>query len=69
MTAEVVISELGDISRFPNAKKICACAGLVPKVTTAQHDVDSFRTMSIGLSSIGVTNLDGLAQRQAQSLQ
>ena len=38
-------------------------------VTTEQLDVDSFRTTSIGLSSIGVTNLDGLAQRQAQSLQ
>ena len=32
MTAEVVISELGDVSRFPNAKKICAYAGLVPEV-------------------------------------
>jgi transposase len=32
VTAEVVISELGDISRFPNAKKICAYAGLAPKV-------------------------------------
>ena len=32
VTAEVVISELGDISRFPNAKKICAYAGLVPAV-------------------------------------
>jgi transposase len=32
VTAEVVISELGDISRFPNAKKICAYAGLVPRV-------------------------------------
>jgi transposase len=32
VTAEVVISELGDVSRFPNAKKICAYAGLVPAV-------------------------------------
>ena len=32
VTAEVVVSELGDFSRFPNAKKICAYAGLVPKV-------------------------------------
>ena len=32
VTAEVVISELGDVSRFPNAKKICAYAGLVPTV-------------------------------------
>jgi transposase len=32
VTAKVVVSELGDVSRFPNAKKICAYAGLVPKV-------------------------------------
>jgi transposase len=32
VTAEVVVSELGDFSRFPNAKKISAYAGLVPKV-------------------------------------
>ena len=32
VTAEVVLSELGDISRFRNAKKVCAYAGLVPVV-------------------------------------
>jgi transposase len=32
VTAEVLLSELGDVSRFPNAKKICAYAGLVPAV-------------------------------------
>ncbi len=32
VTAEVIISELGDVSRFSNAKKICAYAGLAPKV-------------------------------------
>src|SRR5262249_22173807 len=32
VTAEVVLSELGDVSRFPNAKKVCAYAGLVPAV-------------------------------------
>ena len=32
MTAEVVLSELGDISRFRNAKAVCAYAGLVPTV-------------------------------------
>ena len=32
MTAEVVLSELGDISRFRNAKTVCAYAGLVPVV-------------------------------------
>jgi transposase len=32
VTAEVVLSEVGDVSRFGNAKKICAYAGLVPTV-------------------------------------
>jgi transposase len=32
VTAEVVLSELGDVSRFRNAKAICAYAGLVPAV-------------------------------------
>ena len=32
MTAEVVLSELGDVSRFRNAKAVCAYAGLVPTV-------------------------------------
>jgi len=32
VTAEVILSELGDISRFRNAKQVCAYAGLVPIV-------------------------------------
>jgi transposase len=32
VTIDVVLSELGDVSRFPNAKKVCAYAGLVPAV-------------------------------------
>ena len=32
VTAEVVLSELGDISRFRNAKTVCPYAGLVPVV-------------------------------------
>jgi transposase len=32
VTAEVIISELGDVSRFRNAKAVCAYAGLVPAV-------------------------------------
>ena len=32
VTTEVVISELGEISRFKNAKAVCAYAGLVPIV-------------------------------------
>jgi transposase len=32
VTAEVVISELGDVKRFRNAKTVCAYAGMVPRV-------------------------------------
>jgi len=32
VTAEVVLSEIGDVGRFRNAKTICAYAGLVPGV-------------------------------------
>jgi transposase len=32
VTAEVLLSELGDVSRFRNAKAVCAYAGLVPVV-------------------------------------
>jgi transposase len=32
VTAEVILSEVGDFSRFPNAKTISAYAGLVPAV-------------------------------------
>ena len=32
VTVNVVISELGDIARFPSSKDVCAYAGLVPRV-------------------------------------
>ena len=32
VTIEVIVSELGDVQRFPNAKTASAYAGLVPKV-------------------------------------
>ena len=28
----LIVSEIGDITRFPNAKKLCSYAGLVPSV-------------------------------------
>ena len=32
MTVDVVVSELGDVSRFHSVKAVCAYAGLVPAV-------------------------------------
>ena len=31
-SALLIVSEIGDIDRFPNAKKLCSYAGLVPSV-------------------------------------
>jgi len=41
LTAMTLVAEIGDISRFPSARKLCAWAGLTPKVrnsdTTVRH--------------------------------
>jgi transposase len=34
-TAMLVIAEIGDVSRFPNARKLCAWAGLTPTVRSS----------------------------------
>jgi transposase len=34
-TAMLVIAEVGDVSRFPNARKLCAWAGLTPTVRSS----------------------------------
>jgi transposase len=31
----LILSEIGDIGRFPSAKKLCSSAGLVPRVHTS----------------------------------
>ena len=42
LTAMTLVSEIGDISRFPDARKLCAWAGLTPKFRnsdmTVHHD-------------------------------
>jgi len=38
-TALVIKSEIGDISRFPNAKKLCSYAGLIPSTYASAEKV------------------------------
>ncbi len=69
VTAEVVISELGDVSRFSSAKKISAYAGLVPKVrqTGGKKSKDLAITKEgSGLFALGPGRV-GLAVGQDQS--
>jgi transposase len=49
VTAEVVLSELGDVGRFKNAKAICAYAGLVPVVKQSGGK----RSKDLGISKQG----------------
>jgi transposase len=48
VTVEVVVSELGDISRFSSAKKVCAYAGLVPKVRQSSDKRKELRLTKAG---------------------
>jgi transposase len=39
LTAMTVVAEIGDISRFPNARTLCAWAGLTPQVRNSDRKV------------------------------
>jgi transposase len=39
LTAMTVVAEIGDISRFPSARKLCAWAGLTPAVRNSDRKV------------------------------
>ena len=49
VTAEVVISELGDVRRFRNAKTVCAYAGLAPVVRQS----GGMKSKDLGISKQG----------------
>jgi transposase len=38
-TAMMLVAEIGDISRFPSARKLCAWAGLTPSVHTSDRSI------------------------------
>jgi transposase len=39
LTAMTVVAEIGDIGRFPSARKLCAWAGLTPQVRNSDRTV------------------------------
>lgn len=39
LTAMMLVAEIGDIERFPTARKLCAWAGLTPQVRNSDHSV------------------------------
>jgi transposase len=39
LTAMTVVAEIGDIGRFPTARKLCAWAGLTPQVRNSDRTV------------------------------
>ena len=39
LTAMTLLAEIGDIGRFPTARKLCAWAGLTPQVRNSDHKV------------------------------
>jgi transposase len=39
LTAMTLVAEIGDISRFPTARKLCAWAGLTPQVRNSDRKV------------------------------
>ena len=39
LTAMTLVAEIGDISRFPSARKLCAWAGLTPQVRNSDRKV------------------------------
>jgi transposase len=49
--AAIILSQIGDISRFPNPRKLCAYAGLVPRV---HQSGKSRRTGAISLAGRGI---------------
>jgi transposase len=39
LTAMTLVAEIGDIGRFPSARKLCAWAGLTPQVRNSDRKV------------------------------
>jgi transposase len=53
LTAMTLVSEIGDISRFPDAYKLCAWAGLTPKVRNSDLSVHHHELTKQGPVAVG----------------
>jgi transposase len=52
VTAMTLVAEIGDISRFPDARKLCAWSGLTPKVRNSDATVHHGRMTRQGPASV-----------------
>ena len=64
VTIDVLVSELGDVTRFRNAKAVCAYAGLVPVVRQSggkkskelRNEQRGFGPAPLGLGRVGLAD-------------
>jgi transposase len=52
LTAMTLVAEIGDIARFPDARKLCAWAGLTPKVRNSDATVHHGRMTKQGPAAV-----------------
>ena len=64
-TALVMLAEIGDISRFPSARKLASWAGLTPTVRGSDLTVRHGHITRAGLGLAAVGDEPGRADRQA----
>jgi transposase len=62
ITAMTLVAEIGDISRFPTARKLCAWAGLTPSVRNSDRKVRHGHITKMGSPWVRFV-LQGAAQR------
>jgi transposase len=53
LTAMTLLAEIGDIRRFPTARKLCAWAGLTPTVRNSDRKVRPPRAHQQGRAAVG----------------
>jgi transposase len=52
LTAMTLVAEIGDISRFPDARKLCAWSGMTPKVRNSDATVHHGRMTKQGPAAV-----------------
>lgn len=52
LTAMTLVSEIGDVGRFPTARKLCAWSGLTPKVRNSDVKVNHGHISRMGPASV-----------------
>ena len=65
-SALVIKSEIGDISRFPNANKLCSYAGLVPSTYASADKIRTGRITKRGSKWLRKTLIDAVTLRRGK---